>query len=138
MSEPTPIRYVGEREPDPEDLGSVALHVEFEDGTTEPVRQVVYHSPTGLEYGYAGSGPADTALSILAHFFGADPIALGAKLRAVGHGHDWSQAELRATHYHQDFKFAYVANAHRQEPLVVYWSEVARFTEDQIAKESTG
>jgi hypothetical protein len=31
---------------------------------------VVHHSPTGLEWGYGGSGPSDLALSILADFFG--------------------------------------------------------------------
>ena len=29
---------------------------------------VILHSPTGLEWGYAGSGPADTALSILVDY----------------------------------------------------------------------
>lgn len=33
----------------------------------EPLRhRIVYHSPTGFEWGYAGSGPADLALNILA------------------------------------------------------------------------
>jgi len=30
-----------------------------------PLAHVVKHSPTGMEWGYGGSGPADTALSIL-------------------------------------------------------------------------
>ena len=30
-----------------------------------PLPHVVRHSPTGLEWGYGGSGPADLALSIL-------------------------------------------------------------------------
>ena len=30
------------------------------------------HSPTGFEIGYGGSGPADTAASILADYFGED------------------------------------------------------------------
>lgn len=34
---------------------------------------VVLHSPDGFEWGYAGSGPADTALSILAHALGEHP-----------------------------------------------------------------
>ncbi len=135
MSARHPIRYVAEREPDPSGLGGVALHAEYEDGTTEVVRQVVYHSPTGLEYGYGGSGPADTALSILAHFFEVDPTALGAKLRRGGHAHEWSQAELRTTHFHQDFKFEFIAKANQQDPLVVHWGEVARFTADRIARE---
>ena len=35
------------------------------DGRTQPLPHVVRHSPTGFEYGYGGSGPADLALSIL-------------------------------------------------------------------------
>ena len=31
----------------------------------ERVKHKVYHSPTGMEWGYSGSGPADTARSIL-------------------------------------------------------------------------
>lgn len=31
-------------------------------------RQFVYHSPTGFEWGYGGSGPADLALNILGLF----------------------------------------------------------------------
>ena len=31
-------------------------------------QRVRIHSPTGMEYGYRGSGPADCALNILLHF----------------------------------------------------------------------
>jgi hypothetical protein len=31
-------------------------------------QRIRYHSPTGMEFGYAGSGPADTALNVLIHF----------------------------------------------------------------------
>lgn len=31
-------------------------------------QRAVYHSPTGMEYGYGGSGPADAALNVLLHF----------------------------------------------------------------------
>ena len=106
----TPIRYVTEREADPEGLGYVALHVEYDNGETEGLLQVVFHSPTGLEYGYGGSGPADMALTILANFYGVDPRVLSAKLRS-GSAQEWTESERRVVHYHQDFKFAYVANA---------------------------
>ena len=33
------------------------------------LKHIVHHSPTGFEYGYAGSGPADLALSILADYY---------------------------------------------------------------------
>ena len=35
------------------------------------------HSPTGFEWGYGGSGPAQLALAILADHFGNDEIAQG-------------------------------------------------------------
>lgn len=34
--------------------------------------RIVRHSPTGFEWGYGGSGPADLALNILAHLFGRE------------------------------------------------------------------
>jgi len=42
------------------------------DGACQPLAHVVRHSPTGFEWGYGGSGPADLALSILTHWFGAE------------------------------------------------------------------
>ena len=38
-----------------------------------PLHHVVFHSPTGFEWGYAGSGPADLALSILADYLHERP-----------------------------------------------------------------
>jgi len=46
------------------------------------------HSPTGLEWGYTGTGPAQTALAILADFLEDDE---------------------RAVRLHQTFKFALIA-----------------------------
>jgi len=45
--------------------GSVASVLVEQGGTRTPLRHVPAHSPTGLEWGYGGSGPADTALAIL-------------------------------------------------------------------------
>jgi len=50
-----------------------------------PLRHVVRHSPTGMEWGYGGSGPADLALSILTDYFGrcrSRPIR--GSLRGIG------------------------------------------------------
>lgn len=55
--------------------GSVSVWVEHEDGSTSPLRHVVRHSPTGLEWGYGGSGPADLALSILHDLGGPEAAA---------------------------------------------------------------
>jgi hypothetical protein len=48
----------------------------------------VYHSPTGFEWGYGGSGAADLALNILALFTDYE----------------------HAFRYHQDFKWKYIAS----------------------------
>jgi hypothetical protein len=42
----------------------------------EFVPHLVHHSPTGMEFGYAGSGPADLALSLLTFHLGAEPTAV--------------------------------------------------------------
>lgn len=41
----------------------------------DPRTDLVNHSPTGLEWGYGGSGPAQLALALLADRY-ADPVAL--------------------------------------------------------------
>lgn len=128
------VRYFTEREPDEHGLGCVLLYVELDVAgvNTAPVPHVVYHSPTGLEYGYAGSGPADMALSILAHFMGCDAKALSAKMRDRA---ELDESERRAVHWHQDFKFKHVANANREAELVVQRGLVVRFVADQLEKE---
>ncbi len=60
--------YRGSRNP-------MAVWVEDESGKvrTLPMRlALVSHSPTGFEWGYGGSGPAQLALAILADCLGAD------------------------------------------------------------------
>lgn len=41
-----------------------------ENGESTPLRHIMRHSPTGLAWGYGGSGPADLARSILADVLG--------------------------------------------------------------------
>lgn len=41
-----------------------------EAGARRSLRHIAYHSPTGLEWGYGGSGPADLARSILVEVMG--------------------------------------------------------------------
>lgn len=60
--------YHGERNAateHPADRGALVVYVR-ESGSVRPLRHLVLHSPSGLEWGYTGSGPADLALSLLA------------------------------------------------------------------------
>lgn len=68
----------------------------------------VYHSPTGMETGYGGSGPADLALSILADYFGVTAIKIKAiRDKALGFmDHNNSHRPLKL---HQNFKFDVIA-----------------------------
>jgi hypothetical protein len=54
---------------DPDD---VVLFRDIDGTARATVEHVVRHSPTGIEWGYAGSGPADLARSVLTALVGAD------------------------------------------------------------------
>jgi hypothetical protein len=71
------------------DDGGVLISVGKSLTDIHPLKQVVRHSPTGMEFGYGGSGPADLALSILTDVFGG-------------------RVEL-ADLYYMEFKFEFVA-----------------------------
>ncbi len=60
------VAYVGYRMKD----GIRVLVVR--EGKPDVLHHVVRHSPTGFEWGYLGSGPADLAYSILADYAGED------------------------------------------------------------------
>ncbi len=45
------------------DVAIVTVHQEGK--PAKLLRHIIHHSPTGLEWGYSGSGPADLALSLL-------------------------------------------------------------------------
>jgi hypothetical protein len=59
--------YVGLRGP-----GGSRIEVRDPGQPPRPLLHLVRHSPTGFEWGYEGSGPADTARSVLADVSG-DP-----------------------------------------------------------------
>jgi hypothetical protein len=61
-------------------------------------RKIVKHSPSGMEWGYGGSGPADLALNILAMFV----------------------PEQRAQEIYQDFKFEFVASVPKDGGTIKY------------------
>lgn len=64
--------YRGSRHPS--GFAIVAIYVDGEPVGTVP--HLVRHSPTGFEWGYGGSGPADLARCILIEHFGAQDAFL--------------------------------------------------------------
>lgn len=127
MNEIPVLRYIAEGGPD-----EVRLFAEFTNGVRAQVRQVVWHSPTGLEYGYAGSGPADMALTILAHYKGVEPE----RIEKLVHGSmaSWDEGsddERLVIRLHQAFKVRHVAPAARSEPLIVYPRDLERLEREE-------
>ena len=78
-------------------------------GDRRPLTHVSYHSPDGFEWGYAGSGPADLALAILADYFNESAEFVLAALRSM-----WTPRSKAAT-LHQSFKEQFLAVEHRDE-----------------------
>lgn len=68
------------------------LSVTVDGEPLNPRLDLCNHSPSGFEWGYGGSGPAQLALALLADALGNDAAA---------------------THWYQDFKHTVVANLHQ-------------------------
>jgi hypothetical protein len=90
--------YKGKRLGPRESLPGVVVTVDGK--PLHPRHDLRNHSPTGFEWGYGGSGPAQLALAILAHHFGVPRRKKEPRI-----GDEASKAEL----LHQDFKRAVVA-----------------------------
>lgn len=71
---------------------------------------VAHHSPTGFEWGYAGSGPADLALNIVEVIL----RRLDFKGELSEPMWDGYRVFKQAYRLHQDFKFAFIATAPRE------------------------
>jgi hypothetical protein len=70
-----------------------AINVRVDGRRLNPRQDLWNHSPTGFEWGYGGSGPAQLALAILADHLGSDE---------------------RALNFYQRFKWAVVAELPRR------------------------
>lgn len=71
-----------------------------------------YHSPTGFETGYGGSGPSDLALSILLDYFGVPIGEVRTKKFTCSDAWNFhSSSEARkAWLWHNDFMLAFIAH----------------------------
>jgi hypothetical protein len=63
----------------------------------------VHYAPTGIDWGFGGSGAADLALNVLARFLPLAPDATGVVLR------DGSSVSEAAWVWHQECKYALIA-----------------------------
>jgi hypothetical protein len=75
MQASAPVTYVAKRATED---GGVSVHVLLGCGHTrglDPRFDLRRHSPTGFQMGYAGSGPAQLALALLADALGNDDLA---------------------------------------------------------------
>jgi hypothetical protein len=80
------------------DASTVECRVFEDDKISHELQHIPLHSPTGFNCGYAGSGPADLALSILVHYLGEDPFMVHETARnKIGN-------ESKALRMHQRFK----------------------------------
>jgi hypothetical protein len=72
------------------------------------LRHVIYHSPTGIDYGHGGSGSADLALSILADHLDERPTTT-----------ELQRGQCRCWAPHQDFKWAFLASMPRHRGKIM-------------------
>lgn len=98
----------------------MAIVVVDTDGTAKPLpprNDLFNHSPNGFEWGYGGSGPAQLALAILAHYFHQmHPVELARHVALFGITVERGEAlaDKLAVHLHQRFKFAVIASLPRE------------------------
>jgi hypothetical protein len=94
---------------------------------------VVHHSPSGFEFGYGGSGPADLALNVCQFYLNS--IGYQGMKTDCFDGCCWSLAWV----LHQEFKRTFIASAPHKGiniPMseIKAWFE-AHITEDMVAAE---
>ena len=110
------FKYFGKKE----EIGPCEIYVKVEywNGATcnEELKHIVRHSPDGFQMGYGGSGPADTALSILTDYCNRTKRDLDL-----------------ADKYYQDFKFKFIAPV--KGDLEILGEDVEKFLNERIKKE---
>jgi hypothetical protein len=105
------FKYVGKR--NPEDSFDLTIEVVFMHDIytdmvdhTIPLRHIVRHSSTGMEWGYNGSGPSDTALSMLVDFL--------VRKGYLSNGDKEKALTKYVGPFYMDFRDKYIARAERE------------------------
>lgn len=119
--------YFGVRTPE----GEAKVYVE-EAGERRPLPHIIAHSPTGFEWGYGGSGPADLSLALVADVLRENTTArLPAEVfERYCLEHQGHISALRAWKVHQQFKRRVVAQLPRGS--LTHANEVWRLGEDDL------
>jgi len=81
-------------------------------GTNVP-HLVTHHSPTGFEFGYGGSGPADLALNILEHSL--HRLGYTGERETCWRGDCFTHAFVM----HQAFKWEFIAGAPAEGDVII-------------------
>jgi len=110
-----PKTYIAQRKPDGRAVTVQPLNAE-----PYPLPHICYHSPTGFEWAYGGSGPADLALSILADHF-SEP----ADGEALFNSQAWQ--------LHQRFKWDIIAPAHHIG-FILHTSDITQWLAEQTTE----
>jgi hypothetical protein len=113
---------------------ALVLRREFQDAEkvggvfTNVPHLVVAHSPSGFEWGYGGSGPADLALNVCQTYLNS--IGYQGVKTQCHDGQCWSLA----WQLHQDFKWSFIANAPR-EGITIPMAEIKRWFDEHLTDE---
>lgn len=113
----TEVGLICERQPD----GRLACNIP---------QRFIWHSPTGFECGYLGSGPADLALNVLAEL-----VPLGSDGAEGWKIYDGQSVSATAGLLHQDFKARFIATMDQRKGGSVPISRIREWLEQQRASE---
>ncbi len=115
--------------------GSYSIVVARSDSSTYGLKRKGNHSPTGFSVGYGGSGPAETAFSILVDFFD-DGLHLCKRCDGSGAVEtedeevrkdrcSWCEGTgIKPPISYQDFKFGVIANLPQGEDFVLTGQDI--------------
>lgn len=129
-------RYVGKVDGN----GKTRVNVLFENapGCRLPLRLDLWnHSPTGFNWGYGGSGPAQLALAILAFHFNnnkdfAEETCVAKKIKYPNYYN--TVGDGLAVLLHQQFKFAVIAHLDQGKDWVLTTRQIRDWCLEKPAK----
>lgn len=128
-------RYVGKVDGN----GNTRVNILFESvpGCRLPLRLDLWnHSPTGFNWGYGGSGPAQLALALLAWHFRnkahADETRVARNIEFINNNEN--ESDGLAVLLHQQFKWAVIAHFDQRKGWVLTTQQIRDWCLEKYAK----